>query len=141
MKLSLFFIGANLSVICASVFAQQHDIGAFINSTTTPTYDCPAENIAEQTERYIALDTLSDEQRYALTSMQTHGQICNGNNASAEETLLTLIQSPNIDKSTRHLPLPSINSDSYMTFSLTPSVVTFTNKLRLWLKIPIWMCI
>lgn len=102
MKLSLFYIGASLSVLCGSVFAQQSDIDAFINSSTTPTYDCPADSIAEQIEGYIELDTLSDEQHFALTSMQTHGQICNGNNASAEETLLTLIQLPNIDKSTRH---------------------------------------
>ena len=101
MKLPAFLMVAFIA-LNTNVLAQQGDIDAYINTSVTPTYDCPAEELDEQITSYLELDTLAENQRHALIAMQTHGQICNGNNATAEQTLLNLVDSSSIDKASRH---------------------------------------
>ena len=105
MKLIYLLVAASLTILSEYVVAQQSQIDAFINNSSTPSYDCPSDELAEQVNHYIVSDTLSAEQRFALTAMQTHGQICNGNNATAEQNLLTIIQLPNVNRDSRYFAL------------------------------------
>lgn len=91
-------------VLCAiigvsgTLRAQDNAIDAFILQGYTPTYDCPTQQTVEQVELYLQSDDLTTQQSHALTSMQTHGQICAGKNDIAEQKLITLINEADIDK-------------------------------------------
>ena len=77
------------SVICAQ--SQSSDIDAFINSQTTPTYDCPPAEDSAKVDEMLDSSDLSVAQTLSLKSMQTHGLICNGDNDLAEEKLIDIL--------------------------------------------------
>ena len=136
MKFSDFLVAVSLAILSGYVVAQQSQIDAFINASSTPSYDCPSDDLAEQVNHYILSDTLSAEQRFALTAMQTHGQICNGNNATAEQNLLTIIQLPNVNRDSRYFALAVYQ---FMMYSQIQNVAITINTLRVLLKIIIVM--
>ncbi|MDM7861595.1 GGDEF domain-containing protein [Alteromonas sp. ASW11-36] len=82
------------------VYAQQQSVDRFIAESQTPTYDCPASELAGRIDAFFQNASLTQQQRYALTVMQTHGQICDAKNDIAEQTLNALLTRDDVDRST-----------------------------------------
>lgn len=91
MRIAKCLIWVSFFSLHAVAQTQSNDIDTFINSQTTPTYDCPDASDSEQVDLYLQEETLTTLQTLSLKSMQTHGFICNGDNDVAEDKLIDIL--------------------------------------------------
>ncbi len=89
-----------LSVALASFAALANDnIDAVIEKVRTPSYDCPNQSLLPELEDTLALESLTSQQRFALTVAKGQFLICRGKYEEAETMLLKAIMQSNIDES------------------------------------------
>ena len=89
-----------LSVAFASFTTEASDaIDAFIEEVRTPSYDCPSQSLFPQLEKALLGESLSTQQRFALTVAKGQFLICRGKYEEAEKMLLKAIMQSNIDES------------------------------------------
>ena len=89
-----------LSVALASFAALANDnIDAVIEKVRTPSYDCPNQSLLPELENTLALESLTSQQRFALTVAKGQFLICRGKYEEAETMLLKAIMQSNIDQS------------------------------------------
>lgn len=89
-----------LSVAFASFTTEASDaIDAFIEEVRTPSYDCPSQSLFPQLEKTLLGESLSTQQRFALTVAKGQFLICRGKYEEAEKMLLKAIMQSNIDES------------------------------------------
>jgi len=88
-----------LSVAFASFTTEASDtIDAFIEEVRTPSYDCPSQSLFPQLEKTLLGESLSTQQRFALTVAKGQFLICRGKYEEAEKMLLKAIMQSNIDE-------------------------------------------
>lgn len=89
-----------LSVAFASFTTEASEaIDAFIEEVRTPSYDCPSQSLFPQLEKTLLGESLSTQQRFALTVAKGQFLICRGKYEEAEKMLLKAIMQSNIDES------------------------------------------
>ncbi len=89
-----------LSVAFASFTTEpSYAIDAFIEEVRTPSYDCPSQSLFPQLEKTLLGESLSTQQRFALTVAKGQFLICRGKYEEAEKMLLKAIMQSNIDES------------------------------------------
>ena len=89
-----------MSVALASFAALANDnIDAVIEKVRTPSYDCPNQSLLPELEDTLALESLTSQQRFALTVAKGQFLICRGKYEEAETMLLKAIMQSNIDES------------------------------------------
>ena len=77
-----------LSVALASFAALANDnIDAVIEKVRTPSYDCPNQSLLPELEDTLALESLTSQQRFALTVAKGQFLICRGQYEEAETIL------------------------------------------------------
>ncbi len=88
-----------LSVAFASFTTEpSYAIDAFIEEVRTPSYDCPSQSLFPQLEKTLLGESLSTQQRFALTVAKGQFLICRGKYEEAEKMLLKAIMQSNIDE-------------------------------------------
>ena len=80
-----------------SSLAANGDIEAFIAKVRTVSYDCPDASLLSELDATLAKESLTGNQRFALSTARTHFLICSGKHEEALKTLLESIEQPNID--------------------------------------------
>ncbi|MFZ8201309.1 diguanylate cyclase domain-containing protein [Alteromonas portus] len=91
-----------LSLFCvlfaASALANSN-IDAVIEKVRSPSYDCPSQSLLPELEQTLTLESLTPQQRFALTVAKGQFLICRGKYEEAEKMLLKAIMQSNIDES------------------------------------------
>ena len=78
------------------------NIVEFIETSYTPTYDCPTAALNSRIDEKLTLTNLTEHETLQLTSMKTHGLICAGKTEDAEILLQRLLADENADRSARY---------------------------------------
>lgn len=106
---SRFFLALGLISLCnLPVFASNDDtvslstVDDFIESSQTPTYDCPHQDVVDKTIAYSELDGLNTQQAFQLTTMRTHAMICRGKGVEARAILEPLLDDEQADRAARY---------------------------------------
>ena len=79
-------------------FAEDGDVRAVIEKVRSVSYDCPDASLLPELDATLAKETLTAQQRFALSSARTQFLICAGNYDEAQNTLFESIEQPNINK-------------------------------------------
>ena len=88
------------SVLFASSATQANtDVDAVIEKVRSPSYDCPSQSLLPELEQTLTLESLTPQQRFALTVAKGQFLICRGKYEEAEKMLLKAIMQNNIDES------------------------------------------
>jgi len=74
-------------------------IDAVIEKVRTPSYDCPSQALLPELENALALESITSQQRFALTAAKSQFLICRGKYEEAENMLLKAIMQSDIDES------------------------------------------
>ena len=89
-----------LSILLASFSSSANDdIEALIEKFRTPSYDCPDGTLLPELEETLALESLTTQQRFALTVAKGPFLICSGKYKEVENMLLNAIVQSDIDQS------------------------------------------
>ncbi|WP_342808050.1 GGDEF domain-containing protein [Alteromonas sp. M12] len=83
----------------AVVFADQNkQVADFIFSSKVNTYDCPEDDANISIGEHLNLPEINDTQRFQLTVMKTHWQICVGKHEEAKQALIELINNADVNE-------------------------------------------
>lgn len=87
------------SVLLASFATSANtDVDAVIEKVRSPSYDCPSQSLLPELEQALTLESLTSQQRFALTVAKGQFLICRGKYEEAENMLLKAIMQNNIDE-------------------------------------------
>ncbi|WP_420934710.1 GGDEF domain-containing protein [Alteromonas sp. A081] len=78
--------------------ATGNGIHAIIEKVRAVSYDCPDASLLSELDATLAKASLTNQQRFALSTARSHFLICSGKHEEAQKTLLENIDQPYIDK-------------------------------------------
>lgn len=86
-------------LFASSATLANTDVDAVIEKVRSPSYDCPSQSLLPELEQTLTLESLTSQQRFALTVAKGQFLICRGKYEEAEKMLLKAIMQSNIDES------------------------------------------
>lgn len=85
-------------LLASSATSANTDVDAVIEKVRSPSYDCPSQSLLPELEQTLTLESLTPQQRFALTVAKGQFLICRGKYEEAEKMLLKAIMQNNIDE-------------------------------------------
>ncbi|MGB3726876.1 MAG: diguanylate cyclase [Glaciecola sp.] len=100
MQIVLLLVVLLLS--CSSFANSIAEIDDFIDRSYVPAYDCPAPEVKDTIEKYLAFPNLSLKQQFELTTRKTHALICARDYTTAQTLVQSVLSNEEADRSERY---------------------------------------